>query len=259
MKMPFQRALTAAFVVSILVFLFLPVVVMVLFAFEPTKRMGWPMTGLSLRWFEETLGGEQFAHALRNTSLVAIGAGAIAAALGTAAAFGIQHLRPAVRQSTNMVVMLPATFPGLLIGVGLLVMFRELGMSRGVPTLILSHAVLIVPFVVATVSAQLEQFDFRLLEAARTLGASPLQAGMDVIAPLVRTAVVASFFLAAALSVEEFVVTFFVKGDDTTVPVLIWGMMKLGTGPAVNALASIVLFVTVGLAIAANRLTRVRI
>jgi spermidine/putrescine transport system permease protein len=109
------------------------------------------------------------------------------------------------------------------------------------------------------VSAQLEQFDFRLLEAARTLGASPLQAGMDVIAPLVRTAVVASFFLAAALSVEEFVVTFFVKGDDTTVPVLIWGMMKLGTGPAVNALASIVLFVTVGLAIAANRLTRVRI
>jgi spermidine/putrescine transport system permease protein len=258
MKPSAQRFVTAAFVVAIVAFLYLPAVVMVLFAFEPSQRMGWPMTGFSLRWFEETLGSADFARALGNTSLVAIGSGILATGLGTAAAFGIQHLRPTWRQTSNMIVMLPATFPGLLLGVALLILFRQIGLPRGLPTLVLSHAILIVPFVVATVSAQLEQFDFSLLEAARTLGASSFQAGLDVIVPLVKTAVVGSFFLAAALSVEEFVVTFFVMGDNTTVPVLIWGMMRLGVGPAINALATLVLVVTVGLAVAANRVTRVQ-
>jgi spermidine/putrescine transport system permease protein len=254
-----ERILGAIFVFAVVIFLFAPAVIMVLFAFEASERWTFPMTGLSLRWFEKAITGEGFGVALRNSLLVAVVSGLLAGTIGTAAAFGLQHFRPSRRQIAGLVVMLPATVPGLMLGIGMIVLLRSVGGEPGLVMIILAHTILGVPFVISTVGAQLDRFDFTLLEAARDLGASSIRAGRDVIFPLVRAAIVGSFFLSAALSVEEFVVTFFVKGDETTVPILIWGLMRLGVDSTINALAALVLFATVGLAIIANRVTRVEL
>jgi spermidine/putrescine transport system permease protein len=258
-RIELDRILAGVFVFLVLIFLFAPAIIMVLFAFEASERWTFPMTGLSLRWFESALGQEEFTVALRNSVIAGVTSGLIAGVLGTAAAFGIQHFRASHRQVASLVVMLPATFPGLLLGIGMIVLLRVVGFNPGLPVIIVAHTIIGVPFVVSTVGAQLDRFDFTLLEAARDLGATALRASRDVTFPLVRAAIVGSFFLAAALSIEEFVVTFFIKGDDTTVPILIWGLMRLGVDSTINALAALVLFATVGLGILANRMTRVEL
>ncbi len=258
-RLDLDRILGAGFVIFVLVFLFAPAAIMVLFAFEASSRWTFPMTGLSLRWFEKAIGGQGFPDALLTSVIAAVISGLLAGTIGTAAAFGLQHFRPSRRQVASLITMLPATFPPLMLGIGMIVLIRSVGFRPGLATIILAHTIIGVPFVISTVGAQLDRFDFSLLEAARDLGASGARAARDVIYPLVRAAVVGSFFLSAALSVEEFVVTFFVKGDDTTVPILMWGLMRLGIDSTINALAALVLFATVGLAIIANRATKVEL
>jgi len=258
-RVDFGRILAGLFIVLVLVFLFAPAAVMVLFAFEASSRWTFPMTGLSLRWFEKAITGQGFPDALTTSVIAAVISGVLAGTIGTAAAFGLQHMRPSRRQAAGIVTMLPATFPPLMLGIGMIVLIRSIGWQPGLVTIILAHTIIGIPFVISTVGAQLDRFDFTLLEAARDLGATGVRAARDVIFPLVRAAIVGAFFLSAALSIEEFVVTFFVKGDDTTVPILMWGLMRLGIDSTINALAALVLFATVGLAIIANRVTKVEV
>jgi spermidine/putrescine transport system permease protein len=258
-RIDFGRILAAVFIVVVIIFLFAPAAIMVLFSFEASSRWTFPMTGLSLRWYEKAVTGQGFPGALMTSVIAAVISGILAGTIGTAAAFGLQHMRPSQRQAAGIVTMLPATFPPLMLGIGMIVLVRAIGMTPGLVTIILAHTIIGIPFVISTVGAQLDRFDFSLLEAARDLGATGARAARDVIFPLVRAAIVGSFFLSAALSVEEFVVTFFVKGDDTTVPILMWGLMRLGIDSTINALAALVLFATVGLAIIANRVTKVEV
>jgi spermidine/putrescine transport system permease protein len=110
--------------------------------------------------------------------------------------------------------------------------------------------------VVLTMNARLETFDFSVLEAARDLGASPVRAFRDITFPLIRPSVMGAALLAAALSLDEFVVTWFNVGNQQTIPVLVWGLMRRGVDPAINAIATILLVVLVGLVAASNILGR---
>ena len=156
-------------------------------------------------------------------------------------------------------VLLPAVVPGLLLGISLVILFRLVSVETGLMTIIIGHVVVCTPFVVLTVGAQLEQFDRSLLEAARDLGASGWRATWDITMPLVRTAIVGAAFLSAALSLDEFIVTFFINGGVTTGPLLIWGLMRLGIDPSINALATLVLVLTVVLSVIASRITKVQL
>ena len=254
-----ERRLAVAFVCGVLGFLFLPAIVVVVFAFEPTERLSLPLTGISLRWFAVVLGAPEFQSALTNSVVAAVVSATIATLLGTAAAFGLTHLPQAYRQAGSTIFLLPAVVPGLLLGVSLVILFRLLGLETGLGTIMLGHMVIVAPFVVLTVSAQLDRFDRRLLEAARDLGASGWRATWDVTMPLVRTSIVGAAFLAAALSLDEFIVTFFINGGVATGPLLIWGLMRLGIDPSINALATLVLVTTVLLSVISSRVTRVDI
>ena len=254
-----ERALAVAFIILVLAFLFLPAIVVVIFAFEPTKRLSLPLTGLSLNWFGVVLGTEKFQAALSNSLVVAVFSAVAATLLGTGAAFGLSHLKPSWRQTGITLFLLPAVVPGLLIGVSLIILFRLMGFDTGIRSIIIGHIVICIPFVVLAVGAQLDRFDRTLLEAARDLGASGWRATWDVTMPLVRTAIVGAAFLAAALSLDEFVVTFFINGGVMTGPLLIWGLMRLGVDPSINALATLVLVTTGVLSVISSRVTKVQL
>ncbi len=146
--------------------------------------------------------------------------------------------------------------PVLVLGVALAVLFTNLARPPSLLNAAVGHIVVALPFVVLTVNARLETFDFSTLEAARDLGASPLRTFRDVTFPLIRPSVIGAALLAAALSLDEFVVTFFNIGNDTSLPVLVWGLLRRGINPSINALASVVLLSLVGLVVASNILSR---
>jgi ABC-type spermidine/putrescine transport system permease subunit II len=124
---------------------------------------------------------------------------------------------------------------------------------------VVGHILVALPFVVLTVNARLETFDFSVLEAARDLGASPARTFRDVTFPLIRPSVIGAGLLAAALSLDEFVVTWFNIGNETSLPVVIWGLMRRGVSPAINALATVILVSLVVLVALSNRAERRRL
>jgi ABC-type spermidine/putrescine transport system permease subunit II len=151
--------------------------------------------------------------------------------------------------------LLPAAIPALVLGIALAVFFSGIGSRQGLFNASIGHAVLSLPFVILTMNARLETFDFSTLEAARDLGASPLQTFRDITLPIIRTAVIGAGLLAIALSLDEFVVTWFNIGNEMTIPVLIWGLLRRGIDPSINALASVVLVSLIAIVMVSNRLT----
>ncbi len=138
------------------------------------------------------------------------------------------------------------------------VFFSAIGNQQGLFNTAIGHAIVSLPFVILTMNARLETFDFTTLEAARDLGASPLRTFRDITLPLIRTAIIGAGLLAIAMSLDEFVVTWFNIGNEMTIPVLIWGLLRRGIDPSINALASIVLVSLVVIVTIASRLNHRR-
>jgi ABC-type spermidine/putrescine transport system permease subunit I len=241
------RIVGAIFVTLVLVIQFLPVVLTILFSFNSSASLSFPLDGLSLRWYESLFGSEQFVAALR-TSLISAGLTAlIAGILGFTAAFGIQSLRSG-RGRAEAVWTLPIVVPPLLLGVGLSLALHTLNVERGLPTIVAGHVLVALPFVILAMRAALDEFDFSLLEAARDLGATRTGALRDITWPLIRPSAISALFIAGALSMDEFIITGFVHGATNTVPTLLFGLLRKGVDPTANALATIVLTGTVLLA-----------
>jgi spermidine/putrescine transport system permease protein len=142
-------------------------------------------------------------------------------------------------------VTAPLILPGLFLGVALLSFFTEIGMQTSLTTVIIGHALVTLPFVVLIVNARLMNLDQSIAEAARDLGATPFQAYRKIIFPLVRPAIFGAILLAVAWSFDEFIITFFTIGGQSTLPILIWGLLRQGIDPSVNAIASIILGTTI--------------
>jgi ABC-type spermidine/putrescine transport system permease subunit II len=239
-----HRRVTAAglFAVLVLLFLYAPVAVTVLFSFTTSPRLSLPIQGLTLGWYGEALDNPLISAALVNTVILAAASALGAGSIGTAFAFGIVRLQGArARAGLLGASLLPAVVPLLVIGIALAVFFRTIGSPQGLINAGIGHVLVSLPFVILTMNARLETFDFSVLEAARDLGASPARTFRDVTWPLTRPAILGAALLAAALSLDEFVVTWFNIGTELSVPVLVWGLMRRGIDPSINALASLLL------------------
>ena len=242
-----------AFVALILVYLYAPIVVIVLFSFTTSPRLTIPIEGLTLDWYASALSNPLMTTALKNSVILALASALAGGAFGAAFAFGLVKLKRARdRQVLLAGSLLPAVVPLLVIGIALAVFFRGLGMRPGLLNAAIGHAIVCLPFVILTMNARLETFDFSVLEAARDLGASPLRAFLDITFPLIRPSLVGAALLAAALSLDEFVVTWFNIGNELSVPVLVWGLMRRGIDPSINAIATMLLAALVFLVIVSN-------
>ena len=247
-----------AFVSLVLVFLFLPVVVVVLFSFNDAASTSLPIKGLSLRWYRAAFDNDLFVDSLENSVVVALSAAAFTGTVGTTASFALSRRRSRLMEAFSVFVIAPLILPGLFVGVALLAFFDRVNLHRSLLTIVIGHALVTLPFVVLIVNARLARFDRSIEDAARDLGASPWQTFRKVTFPLVRPAVVGAMLIALAWSFDEFIITFFTKGSGGTLPIMIWGMLRRGIDPSVNAIASIILATTITVTALGIRLFGVR-
>jgi ABC-type spermidine/putrescine transport system permease subunit II len=259
MVSPFRRYAAGGFALLVLLYLYAPIAVIVLFSFTDSPRLAIPIEGFTLDWYVSALSNPLMTTALRNSVVLALVSAVAATILGGAFAFGLVRLEsPRARRVLLAGGLLPAVVPLLVIGIALAVFFRALGMAPGLLNAAIGHALVCLPFVILTMNARLENFDFSVLEAARDLGASPPRAFFDITLPLIRPSLVGAALLAAALSLDEFVVTWFNIGNELSVPVLVWGLMRRGVDPSINAIAVMLLAALVILVIASSFVGRRR-
>lgn len=252
-----RKLAPAAFVGLVAAYLYAPIAVIVIFSFTTSPRLSMPIEGLTFDWYGKALSNPLISTALGNSLALAAASALLAGAMGAAFAFGLVGLkRPGLRAGLLTASLLPAVVPLLVIGISLAVFFRVLGMPQGLLNAAVGHVLVCLPFVVLTMNARLETFDFSVLDAARDLGATPARAFRDITFPLIRPSVIGAAMLAAALSLDEFVVTWFNVGNQQTVPVLVWGLMRRGVDPSINAIATILLVLLLCLVVASNILSR---
>ena len=239
------RRVLALLTGAILVYLYLPIAFLILFSFETSATPGLPILGLTLHWYEAMVKDHQIQQALLNSVIVAAIVAVFASIIGTIAAFPIVRARLRFADSIRLLFTMPIMIPGVLLGIGLLLTFRRvLNTELSLVTVIAGHLVFTTPFVLLIVSARLQGFDRRLEWAAADLGAGPRQTLRYIVLPLISPAIVAGALLSVTLSIDEFVITFFTVGPQPTLPLYIYTSIKLGVTPEVNAVATVILVVT---------------
>ncbi len=230
---------------AIMAFLYIPIAFLILFSFEQAETPGLPITGLTLRWYGEMLRDSAIHTAVFNSIEVAAVVTLLATIIGTMVAFPL--VRGGIRfpGTARLLFTMPIMIPGVLIGIGLLIFFRRvLDLHLGLNTVIAGHLVFTTPFVVLIVAARLQGFDRRLEWAAADLGASSRQTLRLIVLPLIAPAIIAGALLSVTLSIDEFVITFFTIGPQLTLPLYIYTQIKFGVTPEVNAVATVILVVT---------------
>ena len=242
----------------VLVFMLSPLALVVLFAFANSAITNFPMGGVSFVWFEQLADDPEFWGAFNNSLIVAVSVGLISTIVGTMAAMGLSRMRERIAAPTMMALAAPVMVPPLMVGLALLVFYVQVGLTLGIMTVILSHLVFTQPFVILIVYARMLGFDHTVVDGARDLGASPLKAFFSVTLPIIRPTVIGAAFIAMALSLDDFIITFFTISGGNTLPTFIWGMIRTQTDPTINAIATILISLTVGSSLIALRMTRYR-
>ncbi|KQW04726.1 putrescine/spermidine ABC transporter permease [Leifsonia sp. Root4] len=236
-------------------FLYLPILVVVIMSFNSSSNL-FVWRGFSLEWYPAVFADEAIMTGLRNTLIVATLVTLLATALGTLLAVGIhRYTRGGL---VRAFAIAPALLPDLLLAIGLLSLFSLLGVTLGLHSVVIAHVTFAMAFVTAIVLARLANMDPNLEEASQDLGAGAVRTFMRVTLPQLAPGIVAGALLSFTLSLDEFVMAFFTAAPTTpTLPIAIYSMVRFGVTPEVNALATMLLFVSVLTVIGAQRLTRV--
>lgn len=234
-----------AWAAVILVFLYLPIAFLILFSFEESATPGLPITGLTLHWYQAMLSDSAIQTAVLNSVIVAAVVAVLATVIGTMAAFPLVRRGIVYPDTARLLFTMPIMIPGVLLGIGLLITFRRVAdLDLSLMTVIAGHLVFTTPFVVLIVAARLQGFDRRLEWAAADLGADGLSTLRHIVLPLISPAIMAGALLSVTLSIDEFVISYFTVGPQLTLPIFIYTQIKFGVTPEVNAVATVILVVT---------------
>jgi spermidine/putrescine transport system permease protein len=242
-----------------LVFMLGPIVLVVVFSFGSNALIGFPMGALSFDWYLKLVGDTGFHAAFWTSLIVALSTAILSTLTGTLAAFGLMRVAPSVGRAILAALSLPVLLPPLVVAIAIVVLFvRGVGIGLGIPVVILGHILVTQPFVILIVAARLSRFDESAVEAARDLGATRWQAFRRVTIPLIATALVGAALVSAAISLDDFIIASFTIGGGNTISTFVWGKMRTTLDPSINAIATILLLLTVGLSAIALRVSRYR-
>ena len=242
--------------IAVFLFLWIPIVIMGLYAFNSSNVQSWPIAGFSTRWFSVAWHDPDVRSALGLSIRCGLAATAAALVLGSLAAFGLSRARFFGRNAVSFIFVLPIALPGIITGMALNSFFLYWGIGLSIWTIVIGHATFCVIIVFNNMLARLRRTSGSFFEASADLGADGWQTFRYVTFPVVRTALVAGGLLAFALSFDEVVVTYFTAGAQNTLPLLIYGYIREGQRlPVVNAIALVVILVTVIPVFVAQRLT----
>ena len=212
--------------------------------------------GFSLKWYAKLLHEREIWYAVRNSLGVGLGATLCATVIGTCAAFALHRFDTRLQRVHHVLIYTPLVVPEILMGISLLLLFIGLKVPLGLFTVFLAHVTFCISYVAMVVLARLQDFDFTLVEAAQDLGADTWTCLRRVLLPLLAPGILAGALLAFTLSIDDFVITFFVAGPGaTTLPIRVYSMIKHGATPVINALSTLLLVVTFGVVLLAQRLT----
>jgi spermidine/putrescine transport system permease protein len=255
-----RRAL-AGWACLIYIFLFGPIVLLILLSFNKNRYGSFPITGWTFHWYSSIASSPDLQSAIKTSLRVAVEVTVISTVVGTAAAFSLVRRRLRFRTGFRIGFTLPIMIPGVLIGVSLLTFLRQgLGVPLSTNTVVIGQSVYTTPFVLLIVAARLEGFDRSLELAASDLGANAVRRFRYVVLPLIGSAVFAGALFVFTLSLDEFVITYFIIGAQVTLPIYIYTQIKFGITPAINAVATLLIVTSLGitaLGLAIPRLVRV--
>jgi len=227
-----------------LVFFYLPLAVMVMGSFN-NSRFGGAWRGFTWKYYIQLLSDRDIWICLENTLIIAFFSTLTCMVLGTLAAFALHRFHTRLQFFHNTLVYTPLVVPEILMGMSLLLFFVALGAELGMVTIFIGHVTFCISYVAMTVIGRLQDFDFGLIDAARDLGASSWTATRRILLPLIAPGIIAGGLLAFTLSMDDFVVTFFVSGTGSkTLPIYIYSSIKHGSPTKINALSTILLAVT---------------
>ncbi|MBR2589665.1 MAG: ABC transporter permease [Clostridia bacterium] len=244
-----KKFFSKAYVAFIFLFLYAPIVVLVVFSFNNSKsRSVWH--GFTFKWYAELFQDEAIIEAFGTTMLVATLAAIIATLLGTMAAIGFVNMKKAPRKFYMQVNNIPMLNPEIVTGVSLMLLFVNIGRFLGglelsFATLLLAHITFNVPYVILNVMPKLKQMDNHLFEAALDLGCKPIQAFFKVVLHEILPGIISGFIMAFTLSFDDFVISYFTSGPKSqTLSLIIYAMTRKRISPKINALSTI-MFITV--------------
>jgi putative spermidine/putrescine transport system permease protein len=242
------RRTVRAWTVLVLVFLYAPMLLVVVNAFNSSRTFAFPPTGFTLQWWVDSWNSEGMWKSLANSALVGFAATVLALVLGTMAAFAVQRYDFFGRHTVSFLVVLPITLPGIVTGIALNATFTSaVGVSLGLATVIVGHATFCIVIVFNNTQARLRRLGSSLEDASADLGASPWQTFRYVTFPMMRGALLAGAILAFALSFDEIVVTTFTAGPTVqTLPIWIFGnLFRPNQAPVINVVAAALTLVAI--------------
>jgi spermidine/putrescine transport system permease protein len=232
------------FLALVLLFLYAPILVMMLMAFNESPLYQLPFSWSTV-WFEKLVDNRRLLEASVNSLLVAGANTLIATLLGTLAALAFARYRFRGRTVLQILLFPPITIPWLIIGTAMLVFFFWSGIGRGLHAMLLGHVALSLPYVIVVVGARLQSFGTTLEEAAATLGADPRQTFLRVTLPLLAPGIVAAAVFAFAISFDQFVISYFLAAPGvTTLPVEIYSAIRKGFTPEINAISTLIILIS---------------
>ena len=234
-----------AYVALLYGFIFLPVGVLVLFSFQGSRVPVPPFNGPSLRWYEAVFSDTRLMDALTNSIVVGLTSSLVSLVLGFLAAYALARHRLPGAGLLQGLLTAPLTVSYLIIAMGLLITFNELGVPKSLLTVGIGHVVINLPLCFAIVYSQLGEHQANAERAARDLGAREWQVMALVTVPMIWPALFASFFLSVTFSWDEFIIAFMVSRFDVTLPVEIWSMLRTGLNPKTNAVGSFVFLISI--------------
>jgi putative spermidine/putrescine transport system permease protein len=251
------RVALRAWTLIVVLFLWTPLVLISIYAFNKSVVQSWPIPGWTTHWFSVTWHNPEARSALWLSIKVGLLATGIALALGSMAAFAIDRFRFFGRESISFLLLLPIALPGIITGMALNSFYVFSGIGLSIWTIVIGHATFCVVVVYNNVLARLRRTSSSLLEASMDLGADGWQTFRFIVWPVLSTALVAGGLLAFALSFDEVVVTLFTAGNQATIPIFIWNNLREGQQfPVVNVIAFAVILLTIVPVTIAQRLTR---
>lgn len=237
---------------AVYLFLFAPIIVLVMFSFDASPAASFPLQGFTLQWYREAVADSLMLRSISMSLVIATMTAVVAVAVAAPAAFATARYRFPGRSILKHLVIIPMVVPSIMLAFGLLSLLVRLGVELSAATVVIGHATYVLPYVFLVILAQQYGFDRSLEEAARDLGANTFTIFWRITLPLMLPGLLAGALFAFTLSLDEFIIAFLLTGTATTLPMYIWGMLRGMTSPTVNALGTIIVVVALLGLLAAN-------
>lgn len=250
-------SLIKVYTLLIYVWMFTPIVAVVLLSFNPQQFGSFPMEGFSFRWYAKLAGNETILGAFQNSIVLGSLTAVFTTAIGIPAAMAFVRYRFPGKETLNTLLLAPIMIPEVVLGVALLIFIRWLQQPKSFALLLIGHVVLTLPYVLLVVQARLVGIKKEYEEAAQTLGASPFQTFRSITFPLLAPAIFAGMLFSFTISFDDVTATlFWATAQNQTVPVKIFGMLRNSISPEINALGTVMIILTVSIPLLAGYLSR---